>query len=80
MYKKITVMGKIQSGSLNVYRKMASSFVAMGKMMVSIPSPLTAFLDLVQFKTGQHASNANAVGNNGLQKLILNSENPVYFI
>lgn len=73
-------MGKIQSGSLNVYRKMASSFVAMGKMMVSIPSPLKAFLDLVKFKTGQHSSNANAVGYNGLKKLILNSENPLYFI
>lgn len=73
-------MGKIQSGSLNVYRKMASSFVAMGKMMVSIPSPLKAFLDLVKFETVQHASNANAVGYNGLKKLILNSENPLYFI
>lgn len=31
MYKKITVMGKIQSGSLNVYRKMASSFCCYGE-------------------------------------------------
>lgn len=50
-------------------REMTSSFVAMGKMMFSVPFPLRAFLDLVKFKTGQYARSTRAVGCNVVNKL-----------
>lgn len=59
---------------------MSSSFVAMGKIMFSISSPLRVFLDLVKCKTGQYASSTNAVGCNIINKLIRNFGNPSYFI
>lgn len=71
---------KFNQEVLMYIRKITSSFVAMEKMMFSIPVPLRTFLDLVKFKTCQHASSTNAVGCNVLKKLILNFENPLYFI
>lgn len=51
-------------------REMTGSFVAMGKIMFSIPFPLRAFLDLVKSKTGQHAgSTISAVACNVINKL-----------
>lgn len=71
---------KFNQEVLMYIREMTSSFVAMGKMMFSIPSPLRAFLDLVKFKTGQHASSTKALGSNVVNKFILNFENPLPFI
>lgn len=50
-------------------REMTSSFVAMWKMMFSVPSPLRALLGLVKFKTSQYARGTSAVGCNVVNKL-----------
>lgn len=61
-------------------REMTSSFVAMGKMMFSVPFPLRAFLELVEIKTGQYARSTQAVGYNVVKKTQMNFRNSLYFI
>lgn len=79
MYKKITVMGKFNQEVLMYIEKWLVHLLLWGKDGFNSFS-VNGILGFSTLKTGQHASNANAVGNNGLQKLILNSENPLYFI
>lgn len=80
MVPNITMMGKIQSGSLNVYQRNDWFICCRGENQVFDSFPIKGFLKFSKIRNRQYASNTNAIGCHVVNKLILNFENLLCFI